>query len=169
MRRTTTVVWAFFLALGCAGPSGTGGSTSAVVSAPAEGEGVQRADVDHATTPTPPAAIADADALIAIHALPGGEAEDGTGHVVQSSAPVAIDLDAHAFPPRALDPVLAIGQSRFHHYTHPHAGVLRFVIADASLLVRGASMSVAYLEDGSDARVLVAAIGEAEESAARQP
>jgi hypothetical protein len=47
--------------------------------------------------------------------------------------------------------------------------VLRFVIADAALLVRGEAMSVHYARDASDARVVVESIGEAEERAARQP
>ena len=76
--------------------------------------------------------------------LPAGEAENDRGERVQSPRPIAIDLDAHRFPPRALDPVLVIGQRRFRHYRHPRPGVLRFVIADVSLLEAGARVEIAY-------------------------
>lgn len=99
-----------------------------------------------------------ARASITIARIDAGDAEDGAGNVVHAAQPVAVDLDAHAFPPRALDPVLSIGALRFAHYAHPRPGVLRFSLVDASLLALGAEVSVQYGDDVSSRRVLIQAI-----------
>ncbi len=150
--------------LGCAGET-AGAGPSAL--APDPREGTRRADVEAPVVLAPSAAAVDR-ARVELHTLEPGLGEDGQGHSVQAPAPVAIDLDARTFPPRALDPVLTIGQLRFTHYTHPRPGVLRFVIADAALLAGGEEIRVHHAADGSDSQ-LVVTIGEAELRAARQP
>jgi hypothetical protein len=73
--------------------------------------------------------------------------EDGEGNLVPANDPVAIELTAEDWPGRALDPVLHVGQLHFHHYDFPRIGVLRFYVADRSLLPAGASVYVQYGDD----------------------
>jgi hypothetical protein len=83
-------------------------------------------------------------------------AEDGRGATIPARAPVAIEIAAEAWPVRALDPVLHVGDLEFRHYTFPRLNVLRFVAADAALLPAGAAAWVQYGDDASS-RVEVAA------------
>jgi len=77
------------------------------------------------------------------------EAEDGLGHRVTSPVdPRALDVHAPAWPGRALDPVLTIGELSFHHYEFPAKGVMRFVVDDVARLHTG---DEAWLQWGDDA------------------
>ena len=97
-------------------------------------------------------------AAITITRIDSGEAEDGAGNVNHVEQRIAVDLDAHTFPPRARDPVLQIGRLRFVHYSHPHPGVLRFTLDDRSRLPLGAEVSVQYGSDVASRRVVLQAI-----------
>jgi hypothetical protein len=78
------------------------------------------------------------------------QGEDGHGQLVPAQRPVALDVLADAWPGRALDPVLYVGQVLvFRHYRHPGPGVLRFVAADADSLPSGEAV---YLQWGDDQR-----------------
>jgi hypothetical protein len=68
--------------------------------------------------------------------------EDGRGAIISASDPVALDVTAERFDGRALDPVLHVGVVRFVHYAFPSRGVMRFVAADAALLVPGSEVSL---------------------------
>ena len=70
------------------------------------------------------------------------EAEDGSGALVPAADPVAVDFDAHDFPPGGFDPVLRVGTLRFTRYSHPRIGVLRFVLAERALLRGQVSVQV---------------------------
>jgi len=74
-------------------------------------------------------------------------AEDGRGATVEAKEPVAIEIAAEAWPVRALDPVLHVGDLEFHHYTFPRVNVLRYVAADAKLLPAGTAAWVQYGDD----------------------
>lgn len=100
------------------------------------GLGAERPEVDlppGANVPTrrSPGAAAPRYTLAAAHV---SEAEDGSGAMVPASDPVAVDFDAHDFPPGGFDPVLQVGALRFTRYSHPRIGVLRFILADRALL-----------------------------------
>ncbi len=113
---------------------------------------------DHEAAQVVVAAPPSTRPLVALRALGDGDAEDGAGHLVHGARCVAVDLDARAFPPRALDPVLLVGALRFVHYTHPSVGVLRFTLDDARRLPLGAAVSVQYGEDTRGRRVLFQAL-----------
>lgn len=85
----------------------------------------------------PPTVRALAATGLRVSPVDVGEAEDGTGQIVVAVRPVAIDVLAPAWGGRALDPVLEIGGLRFHHYSHPGPGILRFVAADGDALPDG--------------------------------
>jgi hypothetical protein len=90
-----------------------------------------------------------------ITAIPAAEAEDGGGRrVTAPPAPRALDLHADAWPGRALDPVLRVGELRFHHYTFPAKGVMRFVVDDVARLRAGDEVSLQWGDDAST-RVVV--------------
>jgi hypothetical protein len=82
------------------------------------------------------------------------EGEDGRGNTIPAVHPVTLDVRAEAWPGRALDPVLEIGDLRFRHYRIPVPGTLRYTAADADALPQGAQVSVRWRDDGRD-RVLV--------------
>jgi hypothetical protein len=81
--------------------------------------------------------------------------EDGEGNTVEAVSPVAIDITAQAWPVRALDPVLHVGGLGFHHYTFPRMNVLRYVVADGSILPDDTEVWIQYGGDESS-RVKVA-------------
>ena len=144
----------------CAGPAEPPPSASAG-STEGDEPGATRASREAAHAGGTPEAEAPAASppralwiLVALGAVE--RAEDGLGAVVSSTDAVAIDLDAHRFPPRALDPVLEVGALRFRHYVHPEAGVLRFVLADGSVLERGDPIAIQYGDD-IRSRVVLAA------------
>jgi hypothetical protein len=83
------------------------------------------------------------------------KAEDGHGLLVDAVDPVAIEIAAEAWPVRALDPVLQIGDLEFRKYTFPRVNVLRYVAADAGALPTDAQVTVQYGDD-TDSRVVVA-------------
>lgn len=112
-----------------------------------------RSDRVEGEAPVPPATTDRP--LVVAHPIDADEGEDGRGATIAATRPVAIDLDARRFPPRALDPVLNVGELRFVHYTHPQPGVLRFVVADRALLPEGAEVAVQYGDDAAS-RVVVA-------------
>ena len=76
-------------------------------------------------------------------------AEDGRGATVAAGAPLAIEITADAWPVRAIDPVLHVGELEFHHYTFPAPNVLRFQAADASLLTADAEVWIQYGDDAA--------------------
>jgi hypothetical protein len=83
-----------------------------------------------------------------VTAVDQAEGEDGHGQIVPARRAVALDVIADAWPGRALDPVLHVGQGLvFRRYGHPGPGVLRFVAADADALPAGAPV---YLQWGDD-------------------
>jgi hypothetical protein len=83
------------------------------------------------------------------------EAEDGRGaRVVAPPAPRALDVHAEGWHGRALDPVLHVGELRFHHYTFPAKGVLRFVVDDVARLRDGEQASLRWGDDERSAVVL---------------
>jgi hypothetical protein len=90
-----------------------------------------------------------------ITAITAAEAEDGGGRrVTAPAAPRALDLHAESWPGRALDPVLRVGELRFHHYTFPAKGVMRFVVDDVARLRSGDEVSLQWGDDAST-RVVV--------------
>jgi len=138
----TSFVW------GCAGQDPASGNTT---SAQARDEG---RDDEHDTTrasreaaepaPTEPVTDPQATPRLALVPVDVPEAEDGHGATVAAQDALAFDLDATQLPPRALDPVLLVGQLRFTSYTHPRVGTLRFVVADRAALTPGARVAVQY-------------------------
>ena len=74
-------------------------------------------------------------------------AEDGRGETIAAARPVAIEITAEAWPVRALDPVLHVGDLELRHYTFPRLNVLRFVVADRALLPVGAAAWIQYGDD----------------------
>jgi hypothetical protein len=163
MRSTRSLPCALLgLTLAACGGGGSGGSadpsTDSLTAAVEEGDRVDTRRADHEPELTLPRAQPQAGPAITILRIDGGDAEDGAGNVVHAAQRVAIDLDAHAFPPRALDPVLSVGTLRFVHYSHPRAGVLRFTIDDVSRLAIGAEISVQYGGDTASRRVLIQAL-----------
>jgi hypothetical protein len=99
-----------------------------------------------------PPAVAGADSGIRIrgldvHPIDATEAEDGRGQSVPAVHPVALDVRADAWPGRALDPILEVGELRFRRYSHPGPGVLRYVAADADALPEGASVRLSWGDD----------------------
>ena len=85
-----------------------------------------------------------------VTSIDAAEGEDGRGQVVPARRPVALDVIADAWPGRALDPALHVGQELvFRRYRHPGPGVLRFVAADADALPAGEAV---FLQWGDDAR-----------------
>src|SRR5690349_13151927 len=125
MRSTPSLTCALLgLLVGACGAGGSGGSadpstdplTAAAVVEEGDRVDTRRSDHEEPTHAVP--AQPSTRPMIAFTQMPAGDAEDGEGGVVHASSPIAVDLDAHAFPPRALDPVLTVGSLRFVHYGH---------------------------------------------------
>lgn len=102
-----------------------------------------------ALAPSSASALPDARPLFIARAIDAPEGEDGHGATIPADRPIALELDAHRFPPRALDPVLLVGSLRFVHYDHPAPGRVRFVVASRALLPEGATVAVQYGDDAS--------------------
>ncbi|MBI5487724.1 MAG: hypothetical protein HY905_10360 [Deltaproteobacteria bacterium] len=81
-----------------------------------------------------------------VHPIDAAEGENGRGNRVPATHPVA------------LDPVLEVGELRFHHYSHPDLGILRYVAADGDALPAGAPVSVRWRDDGRDRIPVVPAL-----------
>lgn len=125
----------------------TGVTSAGVTSAGVTSAGVTSTGAETGSTATTPAArVAPSQPLLALVRLADIEAEDGHG-ARERTRGVAFDLDAHAFPPRALDPVLHVGTLALHHYEHPRVGTLRFVLAEDALPADGAPLFVQYGDD----------------------
>jgi len=92
---------------------------------------------------------------LAVVEIEADRGEDGEGNTVEAANPVAIEITAEAWPVRALDPVLHVGDLTFSHYTFPRLNVLRYVVADREILPAGAEAFVQYGAD-PDSRVTVA-------------
>lgn len=90
--------------------------------------------------------------------LAARRAEDGRGAMIDAAAPVAIDLTAERWPGRALDPVLTIGELRLRRYSFPARHVIRFVLADASLVPANAEVAIQYGDDVSSRVVVTEAL-----------
>lgn len=104
-----------------------------------------------ATAPVGPEAAATP--LLALRQLGAARAEDGRGAQVSSARAIAFDVDADRFPPRALDPILFVGELSFRHYEYPEPGVLRFIV-DGSALTEGAVVTIGYHEGDEHSVVL---------------
>ena len=74
-------------------------------------------------------------------------AEDGMGSQIPSEYSVAIDIESSGWVGRALDPVLHIDERRFHQYTHPGPGIIRYIVADADWLVDATRVGIQYGDD----------------------
>jgi hypothetical protein len=75
------------------------------------------------------------------------DAEDGRGTSARAARAIAFDLNAHLLPPRALDPVLLVGDLTVRHYSHPRVGTLRFVLDETALPANGTSVAAQYGDD----------------------
>lgn len=128
------------------------GSTRASREVAGEGSAIETA-TDHSAA-SGPGALAVERPLLTITRSDASRGEDGRGASVPATDPIAFDVDARRFPPRAIDPVLFVGALRFTRYEHPSPGVLRFVAADRARLERGAEIAVQYGDDAST-RVIV--------------
>ena len=140
-------------------PGSTRASRERAHESPRPGSAQEPAPVGPAPDePAPPAAAPDEPApelpVLTVHAVEASEGGDGRGATVPATNPVAFDLDATRFPPRALDPQLIVGQRRYVHYTYPSVGVLRFVAADVGELREGVVVAVEFAGD-PDSRVVV--------------
>lgn len=124
------------------------------------------ADTPEPAAATPPESAAPEDApppmirkatvlSLAVVEIEADRGEDGEGNTVEAANPVAIEITAEAWPVRALDPVLHVGDLIFSHYTFPRLNVLRYVVADREILPAGAEAFVQYGAD-PDSRVTVA-------------
>jgi len=125
------------------------------VAAPAvapEAEPVSQPEDESAAPATRKAAVVTG---VTVTRVEVAQAEDGRGQLVDAVDPVAIEIAAEAWPVRALDPVLRVGDLEFRKYTFPRVNVLRYVAADAGALPADAQVSVQYGDD-ADSRVVVA-------------
>jgi hypothetical protein len=129
------------------------GAPVAVETAPKEAEPIAEAPAAKAVEPAvegaqPPKMVRRAVVTsVQVVRVDAERAENGTGAMIAATAPVAIEIAAEAWPARALDPVLHVGNLEFHHYTFPRLNVLQYVVADAALLPTGAAAWVQYGDD----------------------
>jgi len=77
------------------------------------------------------------------------EAEDGRGNLIQPTDCVRLTARANTWPARALDPVLHIGQLRFHQYTYGEPGELIF-FTDRALLPASSAAAIHYGDDPNE-------------------
>lgn len=100
--------------------------------------------------PRPPALRRASTHGLRLAPVSASQGEDGRGNVVPATRAFALDAVADAWPVRALDPVLYVGELHFHQYTFTSPGVLRFIVADVGALPSGAQVFVQYgSDDGS--------------------
>ena len=71
-------------------------------------------------------------------------AENGAGGRGLSEQAVHVDIERFAWPGRAMEPELIVGQLRFVAYSHVSPTVLRYVVDGPGLLPTGAEASVRY-------------------------
>jgi hypothetical protein len=156
MRKTTRrrgLALLLGLALGaCSGAELTPEEATDEVVSAVETEPLERAGGEAEGAPPMPKVAAITG--ITLSRIEVERAEDGHGNLVPAPAPVAIEIAAEAWPVRALDPVLRIGELEFKRYTFPRINVLRFVAADVDALPDGAEVSVQYGAD-AQSRVVV--------------
>ncbi len=149
---------ALVVSAGCAG----GGDHASSTGAPAaQGAGIARADVEAPSATSAPApttgAVFDPGTPVAFTL----RALDADGAVAPAGAPPkrwAFDVDAAQFPPRALDPVLMVGDVALTQYRYMPDGALRFTSAPGQRLAAGAEVWIQYGEATSTRRVLTRAL-----------
>jgi hypothetical protein len=125
------------------------------VAAPAAAPEAEAVDPPQAEPAAPAMRKAAVVTGVTVTRVEVAKAEDGHGLVVEAVDPVAIEIAAEAWPVRALDPVLRIGDLEFRSYTFPRVNVLRYVAADAASLPTDAEVTVQYGDDAAS-RVVVA-------------
>lgn len=76
------------------------------------------------------------------------EAEDGRGAVVSATRALAFDVDARLITPGARVPELRVGDLVLSSSYYPRPGIIRFVLADASSLVPGATVTLGHVGEG---------------------
>jgi len=69
--------------------------------------------------------------------------EDGLGGLMPPRRPLAIEIKGHV-PIGAQDPMLRVGERVFRDYSFPVPGVIRFVVADASMVPDNAEVGLTY-------------------------
>ncbi len=109
--------------------------------------------VDHHTHGSVPVAVAAP--WLEITVVTATEAEDGRGgRITAPAAPRGLDVHADGWRGRAVDPVLHVGTLRFHHYTFPAKGVMRFVVDDVARLRSGDEVALQWGDEVSSRVVL---------------
>lgn len=101
---------------------------------------------------SPPIALAEPAAptyWLQLGPSTAGKAENGRGETVPAVDPRVLDVHGPAWPGRALDPVLHVGDLHFHHYEHASKQILRWTVSDAALVSESAD---AYVQWGDDER-----------------
>jgi hypothetical protein len=119
------------------------------------------ASTSHAVATKPPSQPIDRATSVtgfAIETIEVDRAEDGRGSIVKATDPRALDVRADAWPGRALDPVLHVGQLSFRDYSHPSKQIIRFVVADVALLEAGAEVAIQYGDDASSRAVITTSL-----------
>ncbi len=93
-------------------------------------------------------ADASSQAKLIVRPIDAERGEDGHGRTLKAPAPHALVLESDAgWLVRAVDPVLHIGDLRFHSYEHTGRRTLQFVVDRVSRLTPGESVYVQYGED----------------------
>ena len=157
----TSALVAVIALVACGGGRGSVEPSAGSSDAVSAGDVPDRVDTrrsDHEAEPVMQPSTPTTRPLITVSRIGAGDAEDGSGNVVSQAQRIAVDLDARAFPPRALDPVLHVGTLRFVHYSHPRPGVLRFAVDAAARLALGAELAVQYGDDVASRRVVLQTI-----------
>jgi len=115
--------------------------------------------VSDRTAPRAPARRADVEARTATPpvAPPRPTTSRVVARAAAADAPLTIDLDAAAFPARALDPVLLVGDARLTRYRYLPGGVLRF-FDDAGAVRAGVPVALQYGREVASRRELSAAL-----------
>lgn len=151
-----TLAWLAFIALGVSlygCPRDQLAEADTAVDIPAQTPPVKQAP---STEKAPPPMERRASVTsVSIVPLDEKTGEDGQGNTVEAVEPVAIEITAQAWPARALDPVLHVGNLGFHHYTFPRMNVLRYVVADGSIIPEDTEAWIQYGGDESS-RIKVA-------------
>ncbi len=82
-----------------------------------------------------------------------------TGFTLVTGRPGAFEVRADGgWPGRALDPVLAIGDLRFHDYEFPARDTIRFALPDTAALPDGAAVSLQFGDDVGSRVVITQAL-----------
>lgn len=93
-------------------------------------------------------ANANPQAKLIVRPIDVERGEDGYGRVRKAADPHALVLESDVgWLVRAVDPVLHIGDLRFHSYEHTGRRTLQFVVDRVSRLTPGEAVYVQYGED----------------------